>query len=477
MKLYNTLSGKKEEFKPLEPGHVKMYACGPTVYNRFHIGNARMFVLFDLFRRYLEFRDYKVTFVQNFTDIDDKIIKRSNEENIPWDAVSEKYIGEYFIDAKGLRINEATVHPKATENIGKIIEIVENLIKKGFAYNSNGDVYFNSRSFKTYGKLSRQSIDDLESGSRIDINEDKKDPLDFALWKSAKPNEPFWDSPWGKGRPGWHIECSAMVDQYLGKTIDIHGGGQDLIFPHHENEIAQSEAYNDGCTFARFWLHNGYINVDNVKMSKSLNNYFMTRDAAEVHGYRTLRFFLISAHYRSPINYSSDILEQSKSALARLDECRENLSFHISKAQEQESNEASDEETVLFSKYRAMFIEAMDDDFNTADGISVIFRLVRDINIMINTQTPPKQALLQAERLFDELVGILGIEKDSNDEKNATDACLEISEDEIQTFIDERIEAKKAKNYARADEIRNMLKEKGVVLEDTVNGTKWSSAK
>ena len=324
MKLYNTLSRQYEDFQPLEPGKVRMYACGPTVYNYIHVGNARPIILFDVLRRYLEYRGYDVTFVQNFTDVDDKIIRRAAEEGISSAEVAEKYIAEYKKDAAGLGVREATVHPKATENIPQIIALVETLIDKGYAYPSNGDVYYRTTKFKEYGKLSHQPLEDLQAGARIDVSEQKENPMDFALWKAAKPGEPAWDSPWGPGRPGWHIECSAMSNRYLGKTIDIHCGGQDLIFPHHENEIAQSEAAN-GCQFVRYWLHNGFISIDNQKMSKSLNNFFTVREAAEAYGYGALRMFMLSAHYRSPLNYSAEAMNQAKASLQRLANARENL--------------------------------------------------------------------------------------------------------------------------------------------------------
>ena len=334
MKLYNTMSMQKEEFVPIEPGKVRMYACGPTVYNYIHVGNARPIIMFDVLRRYLEYRGYEVTFVQNFTDVDDKIIKRANEEGISSEEVAKKYIAEYFTDAHALGVREATVHPKATENIQQIIDLITTLIDKGYAYEVNGDVYYRTLKFKDYGKLSHQPIEDLQSGARIDVNDIKENPLDFALWKAAKPGEPSWDSPWGKGRPGWHIECSAMSNRYLGKTIDIHCGGQDLIFPHHENEIAQSECCN-GAPFAHYWMHNGFINVDNRKMSKSLGNFFTVRDVAREYGYEPIRYLMISSQYRSPINYSIDIIEQCKASLARLYSCRDSLDFALKNAVEE----------------------------------------------------------------------------------------------------------------------------------------------
>ncbi|HIX92379.1 MAG TPA: cysteine--tRNA ligase [Firmicutes bacterium] len=462
MKLYNTLTRQKEEFVPLEGNNVKMYACGPTVYNYFHIGNARCFVVFDMLRRYLEYRGYNVRFVQNFTDVDDKMIKRAREEGITVAEVAEKYIGEYFVDAKGLGVVPATVHPRATENIDEIISIISTLIEKGHAYESNGDVYFRTLSDKGYGKLSHMPIDELEKGARIDVSDEKEDALDFALWKAAKPGEPKWQSPWGEGRPGWHIECSAMVLRYLGETIDIHCGGQDLTFPHHENEIAQSECCT-GKPFARFWLHNGYINVNNTKMSKSLGNFFTVRDVAEKYGYPAIRFFILSAHYRSPINFSAEIIEQSKNALERITNCRENLEFYKKSAA---LGEPSPEQLASLDGYKAAFIEAMDDDFNTADGIAAIFELVRAANELIASNAP-LGAVEHAAALLDELCGLMGFVEPKSGDDEAFIA-------EVEAAIARRAAAKKAKNYAEADKIRAELLEQGIVLEDTPNGTKWS---
>ena len=462
MKLYNTLTRQKEEFVPLEGNNVKMYACGPTVYNYFHIGNARCFVVFDMLRRYLEYRGYNVRFVQNFTDVDDKMIKRAREEGITVAEVAEKYISEYFVDAKGLGVVPATVHPRATENIDEIISIISTLIEKGHAYESNGDVYFRTLSDKGYGKLSHMPIDELEKGARIDVSDEKEDALDFALWKAAKPGEPKWQSPWGEGRPGWHIECSAMVLRYLGETIDIHCGGQDLTFPHHENEIAQSECCT-GKPFARFWLHNGYINVNNTKMSKSLGNFFTVRDVAEKYGYPAIRFFILSAHYRSPINFSAEIIEQSKNALERITNCRENLEFYKKSAA---AGEPSPEQLASLDAYKAAFIEAMDDDFNTADGIAAIFELVRAANELIASNAP-LGAVERASELLDELCGLMGFVEPKSGDDEAFIA-------EVEAAVARRAAAKKAKNYAEADKIRAELLEQGIVLEDTPNGTKWS---
>lgn len=460
MKIFNTLTRKKEEFKPIEEGKVKIYACGPTVYNFIHIGNARPLCVFDVLRRFLEYIGYDVRFVQNFTDIDDKIIKRANEEGLTYKEVSEKYIEEFWKDVKGMNVREATVHPKATENIDEIIDIVSTLIDKGYAYAVNGDVYFSPSKFKEYGKLSHQPLEDLEAGARIMVGEVKKEPMDFALWKSAKPGEPYWDSPWGHGRPGWHIECSAMVRRYLGKTIDIHCGGQDLIFPHHENEIAQSECCN-GVPFAHYWMHNGYINVDNVKMSKSLGNFFTVRDVAEKYGYEPIRFLMISSQYRSPINYSTDIIEQCKASLARLYNCRDGLDFALEKAGD---GAVSDELLAMFDKRRRQFIDAMSDDLNTADAIAALFELVRDINTNVIAANANKGSVVEAIKVFDELADVLGLVYDRKKES---------IDDEIEALIEQRTQARKDRNWAEADRIRDELKAKGIVLEDTAQGVKW----
>ena len=465
MKIFNTLTRQKDEFRPITEGEVKMYACGPTVYNFIHIGNARPLCVFDVVRRYFEYRGYKVNFVQNFTDIDDKIIKRANEENSDYKTVSEKYIEEFWTDVKGMNIREATTHPKATENIDEIINIIKTLEEKGFAYAVNGDVYFSTKKFNEYGKLSHQPLEDLEAGARISIGELKKEPMDFALWKNAKPGEPYWESPWGNGRPGWHIECSAMVHRYLGDTIDIHCGGQDLIFPHHENEIAQSECCN-GTPFANYWMHNGYINVDNVKMSKSLGNFFTVRDVANEYGYEPIRFLMISSSYRSPINYSIDIINQCKASLTRLYTCRDSLDFALENAVA-DSNDTDNEVLELLAKRREQFITAMDDDFNTADAIAAVFDLVRDINTNVIEKNPSKALCEGAAALFDELTDVLGLVY--NRKKESLD-------EEVEALIAERAEARKNKNWARADEIRDTLKAMNIVLEDTPQGVKWHKA-
>lgn len=461
MRIFNTMSRRKEEFVPVDPNEVKIYACGPTVYNFIHIGNARPLCVFDVLRRYLEYRGYNVKFVQNFTDVDDKIIKRANEENSTFEEISKKYINEFWTDAHGLNFKDATVHPKATENIDEIIEIIKTLVEKGYAYAVDGDVYYRTLKFDGYGKLSHQPIDDLQSGARIAVGEKKEDPLDFALWKAAKEGEPYWDSPWGKGRPGWHIECSAMNKRYLGNTIDIHCGGQDLIFPHHENEIAQSEAAN-GCMFSKYWMHNGYINVDNVKMSKSLGNFKTVREIADVYGYEVIRYFLISSHYRSPINYNLEIIEQCKSALERLYNCRESLDFALKNAKD---NIADDEEIIsLIESRKAQFINAMDDDLNTADGIAAVFDLVSDINTKIINKEVSKTVCQKAADMFDELTGVLGLVY--NRKSNDIDA-------DIEKLIEERQTARANKDWATADRIRDELKAQGITLKDTPQGVTW----
>lgn len=470
MKLFNTLTRQKEDFVPLEEGNVKMYSCGPTVYNFFHIGNARPFIIFDTLRRYLEYRGYKVTFVQNFTDIDDKMINRANKEGITVKELADKYIAEYYTDACGLGIKEATIHPKATESMEDIVSLVRRLEEKGFAYVVDGDVYFDTRSFKDYGKLSHQKQDDLESGARIDVDSRKRDPMDFALWKTQKPGEPAWDSPWGKGRPGWHIECSAMVQRYLGDTIDIHSGGQDLIFPHHENEIAQSEAAT-GKPFARYWLHNGFINIDNEKMSKSAGNFFTVRDIAGQYDYEVVRFFMLSAHYRSPINFSHDLMEQSKNGLDRLYNCLGNLKHLYENADNLAIKDLEPGETLKenmlkekLQAYKLKFIDAMEDDLNTADAISVLFEMVKEINTSSTAVfRTSRETIEYSAGILKELGGVLGIlQKEKKDEHS----------DEIEELLSQRQQARKDKNWKLADEIRDKLKGMGITLEDTPQGVK-----
>lgn len=463
MKLFNTLTRQKEEFV-VRNGEVKMYVCGPTVYNYFHIGNARCFVVFDMLRRYLEYRGNKVTFVQNFTDVDDKLIRAAKETNTTVPEIAEKYINEYFKDARGLGVNDATIHPRATENIDKIIEIVEKLIENGHAYVSGNDVYFDSQSDGEYGKLSHHNMEELEAGARIDVNEIKKHPFDFALWKGKKEEgEISWQSPWGEGRPGWHIECSAMVNRYLGTDIDIHGGGVDLIFPHHENEIAQSECAT-GCTLARFWLHNGHINVDNKKMSKSAGNFFLVRDAAGKYGYKAVRFFLLASHYRSPINYTAETLEQALAAVERINNCLNNVDF-VAKNASGELSEREKESVDFLNKKKESFIEAMDDDLNTADAIGFLFEMTRDINVVLSNGAS-KEYIDVVEEIYVPLCELLGFGREEDDVDTAY----------IEEMIQKRADAKKAKNYAEADAIRNELREQGIILEDTPQGVKWKKA-
>ena len=480
MKLYNSMSKTMEELSPLDGKTIRMYACGPTVYDFFHVGNARCFVIFDFLRRYLEYRGYEVNFTQNFTDIDDKLIRRANEEGTTVKEVAEKYIEEYFTDAKGLGIKPATHHPKATENIPEIINIVKTLVDNGLAYavspdgeSEDKDVYFRTRSFKGYGKLSHKNIDDLESGARIDVSDIKEDPLDFAVWKAAKPGEPYWDSPWGKGRPGWHIECSAMSQKYLGSNIDIHAGGEDLAFPHHENEIAQSESYNKctccaDTTFTKIWLHNAYILTDGQKMSKS-GISFKVRDAAAKYSYEAIRFFIISAHYRSPVNYSEEAMHQAQVSVERFHTCEENLSFRIKAAKESgEALSLSDNEKALletFANRKVQMCEALDNDFNTADGIASVFELTRDINRALGEEKLSLEFLEKAKEIFMELITLFGFEK-KEEAKNDEDA-------EIEALVAERTAAKKAKDFATADKIRDDLKARGIVIEDTPQGPKW----
>lgn len=459
MKIFNTLTRNKDEFVPINEGEVKIYACGPTVYNFIHIGNARPLCVFDVLRRYLIWRGYKVKFVQNFTDIDDKLIKKANEEGITVPEVAERYIKEFKVDSKGLNVMEADVHPRATENIDKIIEIISELFEKGYAYKAGNDVYYRAKKFDGYGKLSHQPLEELEAGARISVGDIKEDPMDFCLWKGAKEGEPFWESPWGKGRPGWHIECSAMAGRYLGKTIDIHCGGLDLIFPHHENEIAQSEAAN-GCEFAHYWMHNGFINVDNHKMSKSLNNFFTVRDVAKAYGYEPIRYLMISSQYRGPINYSVDIIEQSKNALERLYNCRDNIDFALKNAPD------GGEKPEFCETRKQEFIAAMDDDLNTADALAAVFNLVREINTVI-ANGAKKNTLEACAATFDELNGVLGLVYNRKSDN---------IDSEIEELINRRTEARKNKDFKTADEIRDKLKSMGIVLEDTPQGVKWTRA-
>ena len=467
MKIFNTLNRKKEEFVPVEKGVVRMYSCGPTVYNYFHIGNARPFIIFDTLRRYLEYSGYKVYFVQNFTDIDDKMINKANEMGITVKELADQYIDEYFKDADGLGIKRATWHPRATDNIDAIIEIVKALEEKGYAYNVDGDVYFAAKKFDEYGKLSHQPLEDLESGARIDINEAKRDPMDFALWKKQKPGEPAWESPWGMGRPGWHIECSAMANKFLAKTIDIHSGGQDLIFPHHENEIAQSECAH-GVTFSNYWMHNGYINIDNRKMSKSLGNFFTVREVAAEFDYEVIRFFMLSAHYRSPINFSKTLMESAKSSLDRIYNCLSDMKFAAENAESRtELTEAENTYKKVVSDLKAKYIAAMDDDLNTADAISVIFEIVSEANKAITSGSGfSKEVITFTIDTISELGGVLGLLSKTDDGLDS----------EVEAIIEERAKARAEKNWAKSDELRDKLKEMGIIVKDTPQGQQITKA-
>ena len=465
MRIYNTLTRKKEEFIPIDKNEVKMYSCGPTVYDYFHIGNARPFIIFDTMRRYLEYRGYKVKFVQNFTDIDDKMINRANREGITVKELGERFISEYFKDAKALGIREANVHPKATENIDAIIDIIKKLEENGYAYNVDGNVYFSTKKFREYGKLSKQPLEDLEAGARIDVNEHKNDAMDFALWKAQKEGEPAWESPWGMGRPGWHIECSAMANKYLGHTIDIHSGGQDLVFPHHENEIAQSECANNK-PFANYWMHNGYININNQKMSKSLGNFFTVRDITEKYDPEIVRFFMLSAHYRNPVNFSDVLMEQSKSAVERVYTCIDNLHFLLDNSEKRDLNEKELEFSNKLDQYKQKFIDAMDDDLNTADAIAAIFDIVYASNTDLSTDEKNSEEIInKALCVISELGEVLGLfNKSKSDSLDA----------EIEALIEERNKARQEKDWAKADEIRDKLKAMNIVLKDTPMGVKWS---
>jgi cysteinyl-tRNA synthetase len=465
MKIYNTLTKKKEEFIPIDPGQVRMYVCGPTVYNFFHIGNGGTFIVFDTVRRYLEWRGYKVKFVQNFTDIDDKMINKANDEGITVKELGDRFIAEYYKDADSLKIERATVNPRATEYMEDIINFVSDLVDKGYAYTIDGDVYFDTSKFKGYGKLSGQNLEELQAGARISVDERKKSPTDFAVWKNKKEGEPYWESPFGQGRPGWHIECSCMAYKLLGETIDIHAGGADLVFPHHENEIAQSEG-RTGKPFANYWMHAAFLNINNVKMSKSLNNFFTARDVLEKYDSDVIRFFMLSGHYRTQINFSEDLLESAKSGLDRIKNALSNLS-NLSK--ETKTMEMADEEKVYFNKilsYKDKFIEKMDDDINTADGISVIFDLIRDVNSNIDYNSS-KELIEKAHSIIKELLLPLAI----LDEQGK-----DTLEEEIEKLIQERQKARSEKNYKKSDEIRDYLKDKGIVLEDTPKGVRWKKA-
>ncbi len=467
IRLYNTMTGRKEPLETLESGKVRFYACGPTVYNYFHIGNARMFVVFDTVRRYLEYRGYEVRFVQNFTDVDDRIIQRANETGLDVRGVANMYIQAYFEDADALGIRRATVHPRVTECIDDIIRFIQDLIDKGHAYVRDGDVYFDTSSFPEYGKLSGQSLEDMRAGFRIEVNENKDDPTDFALWKSAKPGEEYWESPWGPGRPGWHIECSVMSSKYLGEQIDIHAGGRDLVFPHHENEIAQSESHS-GKVFAKYWMHNGTLNINGEKMSKSLGNFIMTRDLLQRRPARAIRFFLLSAQYRHPLNYTEDAMDQAEQAIERIDRCLRNLEHRkaaLVSAKNRPQPDDAEEQRQAAAAVRNQFIDAMDDDFNTADGISAIFEGVRLANTYLAKDDVSVDGIDVWSGLILELLDVLGLKDTSMSE-----AELEAS---IAQLIEERNEARKRRDFQRADEIRNLLLERGIVLEDTAQGTRW----
>ncbi|QSO49649.1 cysteine--tRNA ligase [Alicyclobacillus mengziensis] len=473
IRLYNTMTGSKEVLETIEPNKIRFYACGPTVYNLFHVGNARMFVVFDTVRRYLEYRGYEVRFVQNFTDVDDRIINRANELSENVRDVANRYIDEYFNDAKALGIREATVHPRATECIPEIIEFIADLIRLGHAYEREGDVYFDTSSFAEYGKLSHQSLDEMQAGFRITVLEHKDDPTDFALWKSAKPGEEYWESPWGPGRPGWHIECSVMNAKYLGEEIDIHAGGRDLVFPHHENEIAQSES-RFGHTFARYWLHNGTLNINGEKMSKSLGNFIMTRDLLERRRPAAVRFFLLSAQYRHPLNYTEDAMDQAEQSITRIERALRNIE-HRREVLLQQPQYAQPEDVVRaevqskVDSVRQMFTDVMDDDFNTADGIAAIFEAVRLANTYLAEDEVRASELVAWELLIRELLLVLGLAVDVD-----IDSDTASSEDqEIESLVALRNEARKARNFARADEIRDELAQRGVVIEDTAQGTRW----
>lgn len=465
MKIYNTLTKRKEEFIPINKNQVTMYVCGPTVYNFFHIGNGRTFIVFDTVRRYLEWRGYDVKFVQNFTDIDDKMIKRANDEGISVKQLGDRFIKEYYKDADNLKIKRATVNPRATEYMDDIINFVSELVDKGYAYVVDGDVYFDTSKFKEYGKLSGQNLDELLSGARISVDERKKNPMDFAVWKNKKSGEPYWDSPFGQGRPGWHIECSCMAYKLLGETIDIHAGGADLIFPHHENEIAQSEG-RTGKPFANYWMHSAFLNINNQKMSKSLNNFFTAREILEKYDSDVIRFFMLSGHYRTQINFSEDLLESAKSALDRIQNAVSNLSNLLKETKNDKITEKEKEYLNNILSYRDKFIEKMDDDFNTADALSVIFDLVRDINTNVNYESS-RQLIEGAYNLIKELLQPFAVLTEDENES---------LEEEIEKLIEERQQARKNKNYKRSDEIRDYLKNKGIILEDTPQGVRWKKA-
>ena len=461
MKIYNSATRRKEELNPIHPGEIRMYSCGPTVYDYFHIGNARPFIVFDTLRRYLEYRGYKVTFVQNFTDIDDKMINRANREGITVKELGDRFIEEYFKDAQALGIRPATVHPRATEHIGDIIKLIKRLEANGLTYTVNGDVYFDTKAVPGYGKLSGQNLDDLEAGARIDVDTDKKHPADFALWKAAKPGEPSWNSPWGQGRPGWHIECSAMSMKYLGETFDIHSGGKDLLFPHHENEVAQAEGAT-GKPLAHYWMHNGFININNEKMSKSTGNFFTVRDILKEFSAEDVRFFMLSAHYRSPLNFSREMIAQAHASLTRLYTARDQLVFLQANVKDQSLSPEEEQLLERLSDYVRRFDDAMDDDLNTADALGVLFSLVQDVNSSLNANASLK-AVSKALETLESITNVLGLLMQKAEAKLPED---------IQALADARAEARKAKQWQRSDELRDQLKEKGYIVEDTAQGQK-----
>ena len=468
IKIYNTLTKQKEAFKPIEPNKVRMYVCGPTVYNLIHIGNARPYIVFDTVRRYFESVGYEVNYVQNFTDVDDKIIKKANEEGRTTDEVVTQYIAETLKDVDNLNVTPATHHPRVTEEMDRIIEMIKRLIEQGYAYEANGTVYFDTAAFDAYGKLSKKVLEELEAGrsERVALTEEKKNHMDFVLWKPKKEGEPYWESPWSQGRPGWHIECSAMAKRYLGDTIDIHAGGEDLVFPHHENEIAQSECAN-GCDFAHYWMHNAFLNIDNKKMSKSLGNFKTLRDVGEMYGYDVVRFFMLNAHYRSPLNFSAELMESAKSSLERIKNAKMTLCFALEHSQ---SDVLTEEEKTLLKElesFEARFHEHMEDDFNTADAISIIFELVKFANTYAK-EGASKPFIEEVFHLFNKLTDILGLiyERNGNNEEG-------LSDEEIKEYIEKRKAAKKAKDFAEADRIRDYLKDQGVLIEDTREGVRF----
>ncbi|MBK1812575.1 cysteine--tRNA ligase [Clostridium sp. YIM B02505] len=462
MKIYNSLTNRKEEFIPIEQNKVRMYVCGPTVYNFFHIGNGRTFIVFDTIRRYFEYRGFEVKFVQNFTDIDDKMINKANEEGTTVKELGDRYIDEYYQDADSLNIERATVNPRATEYMDEIVSFVKDLVDKGYAYEVNGDVYFSTKKFTHYGKLSGQNVEDLQAGARINVDERKQDPMDFAVWKAQKPGEPGWESPWGLGRPGWHIECSCMAKDILGETIDIHAGGSDLVFPHHENEIAQSEALT-GKPFANYWMHSAFLNINNQKMSKSLNNFFTAREILGRYEADVIRFLMLSAHYRQQLNFSEELLESAKASIERMYNAIANLENLLEEVKVEVATEEEKSYLSSLSKHKEKYIERMDDDFNTADAITAIFDLIKDINTNISINSS-KEAIVEALKLIRELGGPLGILQKS------TKVSLE---DEIEQLVEQRQQARKDRNWALADKIRDELKDRGIVLEDTPQGVRW----